>query len=223
MKRKQHKFIICFAIAGISTASLLAPLSTQGASILVNGDFESPTLQPVNSYSAYQLPTGWSGSTLGIFNVGPSGWTPRSASYPAPQSGNQYVDLGSGAGYSLSQAFTISSAGNYDLTWYDNTAVIQGGTPNSLYSVEVVDASQNTVAAGVFNAQHQGTWTLESLDFNLAAGNYTLEFLSQPTDIGTLLDNVSLVDPPAVPETTSTLGLTAIALWGLGMLKRKLA
>ena len=124
----------------------------------------------------------------------------------------------------LSQAFSVSSAANYDLTWYDNTAAFPGHTYTTTYSVEVINnVNSQVVAGGIFNAQHEGVWTLESLASIWRAGNYTLEFLSQPVASGALLDNISLVDPPAVPEVTSTLGLAAIALWGLGMLRRKLA
>ncbi|MGO8676415.1 MAG: hypothetical protein ACLQVX_11170 [Limisphaerales bacterium] len=228
MKRNQRKLIICLAIAGASTAPLLAPLSTQGASmsILVNGDFESPGVS-VNSYNKGLLPNGWYGNPEALFNVAPGGWGYAGGAWPGAESGSQYVDLGHSVGgvqNVLSQAFSVSSAANYDLTWYDNTAAFPGHTYTTTYSVEVINnVNSQVVAGGIFNAQHEGVWTLESLDFNLAAGNYTLEFLSQPVASGALLDNISLVDPPAVPEVTSTLGLAAIALWGLGMLRRKLA
>jgi hypothetical protein len=159
MRGRQHKFII-WLMAGVSTGPLLALLPSQGSSMLVNGDFESPAIE-VNLIGG-QLPSGWSGNPQASFDVAPAGWNMGGASWPAAESGGQYADLGNHPLQILFQTFAISSAGNYDLT-----------------------------------------------------------FLNQPTQLSALPGNIPLLDPSPMTETTSTLGLMAIALWGLGVWRRK--
>ena len=100
-----------------------------------------------------------------LFNVAPGGWGYAGGAWPGAESGSQYVDLGHSVGgvqNVLSQAFSVSSAANYDLTWYDNTAAFPGHTYTTTYSVEVINNVNSQVVAGGIstpNTRAFGLWS----------------------------------------------------------------
>lgn len=96
--------ITTLAICGIFASSALAQ------NLLLNGSFESPLI-PSNTFQT-GTPNDWtSGGPIGyIFNGVPANDTGLPGSWPGPEDGLQYVDIGDNSAQSLSQTFTVSSA-----------------------------------------------------------------------------------------------------------------
>ena len=170
-------------LAGIGFM-LFAPAAF--SNLIQNGSFESPALSP----GAYQqiTPTdwSWSGNPGFVFNTIGGG-------SPLAQHGDQFVDIGSTAAFSLKQDFSIVNSGVYELTWYDNATAFSQVAP---YSVAVI-GGDTTSAQFDSNQGVDGVWNSRSLLLNLTAGDYTLAF--SPVDIpgplpaqDRLIDNVSL-------------------------------
>ncbi len=202
--------ILAFAAAGAVVTNCAA------ASILLNGSFESPTV-PVNSYQ-FVTPNSWVGgsSTVALFN-GSVEISPGSY-WPSPENGQQYVDIGDVSTYSLSQGFTLTGGGAYQLAWYDNAYDTGTGT-TSPYSVTISNNSFQVVAAENLNAA-PAAWQGRALLLNLGPGTYTLTFtaLGIPYGYDTLLDNVTLTPVPTPPAmlllATGIAGLVSTRIRG---------
>lgn len=187
------------------------------AQIILNGSFESPAIPP-NTY-AFATPSPWTWDIREGHIVNGNAAEPTFP-IPLPQDGQQYLFLGDNETYSISQNIAVPDPGYYRLSWYDN-AYACCGQRRSPYIVRVYDDSHQTVAALGLDAWHDGVWANNTLDVNLAAGSYFIQFQPQgtlpPFSAATVLDNVALT-PVAVPEPASiglmALGLgVAVSLW----------
>jgi hypothetical protein len=189
---------------------LLSHCIAKAISIISNGSFESPVGSPgLNS----GRPTDWSG--FGSFVNGVING--NIANFPAPQDGNQFVNIGAGE---LVHAFTVVTPGDYSLTWFDNT--LTSGN-NGSYGLRVQDSSLTTVSFTAYSYNYSGTdWHARSLNLlGLSAGTYTLTY--GPGTSFTLLDNVALdlKTTTSVPDAGSTAGLLSLAVIGMALLDRK--
>jgi len=160
--------------------------SAHAQNLLLNGSFESPPIEA--DTIAIISPTSWDaccGNTAYRVLNGNYG-VPE---YAGPQDGHQYAAIGGGG--SLSQSFNITTAGDYQLGWYDNA----GDHPDPSPYTVTVSSGAGVMASTSLNASHfvQG-WLSHSLQLNLSPGMYTLQFHSEGPVFGlaTLLDNVSL-------------------------------
>ena len=174
---------------------------TAHANLIQNGSFEAPVQPRTGLWIA--TPTDWTGGGL-IFQGTVSGW-------PSPQDGIQFADIGGEPTPALTQVVQIPQAGSYTLTWNENEAF------GFSYSYSVL-------LNGILLANPSGvgsvTWTQESLEVDLSAGDNTLAFKGLGfTD--TLLDNLRL-EPTAAPDASSTFSLLTLALGGLAALRRRL-
>jgi hypothetical protein len=178
------------------------------ANLILNGGLELPAI-PANSIE-HVTPTDWSGCCT-IFN---GTFIEAGTTWPSPEEGNQFVDIGN-SGTSLSQTISITTEGNYVLSWYDNTGE-SGGVTGSPYLV-TIDSSGNTVISQPFNA-YTGSlnWSLRSLDILLSPGSYDLTFSAEgvPQGLDTLLDNVSLTAAVPVPAPLIGRGLPVLLAMG---------
>lgn len=167
-------------IAGAFVLCGIIGFSAHAQNLLLNGSFESPAI-PANTISL-ATPTSWQGGHR-LLNGNYGG-----SEYPGPQDGQQYAAIGSGA--ALSQAFTIATAGTYELSWFDNAGDHPDASP---YSV-TISSGAGVVASTSLNASHFPNWVSHSMQLNLSPGSYTLVFQSTGPAFGlaTLIDNVSL-------------------------------
>ena len=190
--------IRCKSFAGLLLAGGLltsAIVPAARANLILNGSFESPDLGPGNHFNV-AAPTSWTGAgnnyTIHNFSL-------PNATYPAAQDGNQYLATDSAH---VTQGFTIGTAGDYLLTWFDGT-IVTGNTGS--YHVNVLDSSlvvvsSQTIIYNYFN----GSWHQRSLNLTgLAVGNYSLEIGTAAS--GTFFDNVVLDAVGVVPEPTTML------------------
>lgn len=208
MKQTHKTTIVLLAVCA------MAGYGANAQNLLLNGSFESPSV-PTNIISA-TIPTSWSGSgpLLGMIHGAYGTLYP-----PLPQDGQQYVALGNSS--SLSQVFTISSPGNFTLSWFDSSE-FNGPGQFSPYQVIVTNSIGNTVMNASFdaNASGFGVWTPHSIGLALAADTYTLSFYGNAGFFAerSLLDNVSLVPEPSSISVVLAAGLTAA---GFRKLRRK--
>ena len=200
----RHGLVIVAIVTGGCLFSCLA-----SANIVLNGGFELPSI-PANSIENV-TPTDWTGFST-IFN---GTYIEPGSTWPSPEEGNQFVDIGNAVGTSLSQTISITTGGSYVLSWYDNTGEF-GGVTGSPYLMKVLDSSLDTVISQSLNA-YTGSlnWQMRSLDMVLSPGSYDLAFFPEgvPQGLDTLLDNVSLT--AAVPEP-STWAMLLLGFAGLG-------
>jgi hypothetical protein len=204
-RRTRSLSVISVAVGSLT---LLAPPAANAISLISNGSFESP-VGPVSPGLNSARPTGWSG--FGSFSSGVINGT--LANFPAPQDGNQFVNIGNGE---LVQAFTVVTPGDYSLTWFDNT--LTSGN-NGSYGVRVSDGFLTTSFTAYSYNYSGAPWHARSLDLNnLTAGTYTLTYT--PGTSFTFLDNVvlDLKTTTSVPETGSTAGLLGLAFLGITLL-----
>lgn len=198
-------------LAGIGFM-LFAPAAF--SNLIQNGSFESPALSP----GAYQqiTPTdwSWSGTPGFVFNTIGGG-------SPLAQHGDQFVDIGNTAAFSLKQDFSIVNSGVYELTWYDNAAAFPQVAP---YSVAVI-GGDTTSAQFDSNQGVDGIWNSRSLRLNLSAGNYTLAF--SPVDIAgpvlaqdRLIDNVSIGAIP-IPGSVWLMSTALACLSGFSLRRHR--
>lgn len=179
---KKHIILAVCAIVGFST---------RAQNLLLNGGFESPTIPSDTAQNA--TPSSWAwGSNVGlIFNGNVGGiW-----SWPPPQEGQQFVDIGNESFYTLSQAFTVTNQGVYMLSWYDSSGHA-GGLTTSPYSMIVSTGGVQTLTSNRFDAYHAtiGVWQARTQQLALIPGSYTLRFRAEGVFNGldSLIDNVSL-------------------------------
>jgi hypothetical protein len=188
-------------------AAALMTISVRArADLLQNGSFESPAI-PANSKASITPDSWyWTGS------VG-AGWVFNDPVYistlPLAEDGSQYVDIGFNGIWTLSQSFTVSSPGAYDLTWYDNTAINPPGP--SLYGVKIRDDLAQIIVNQTFDAAHAGAWQQVELPLTLSSGTYTLTFSGNSSGYDSLIDNVSLTSVPE-PSSLALLGVAVGAL-----------
>ena len=180
MNQSKYKRAIAF---GLLTATIHA------ANLVQNGSFEAPGEPGKGYYNS--TPTNWIGGAL-LFqgtNVVING-----ATWPSPEVGIQYEDIGNAASGSiaLSQLINIPQTGYYALTWFDNEAF--GYT----HSYEIL-VNSNIVA--VFSDLGQTNWTFRALLLNLSAGSNTLAFFGLG-GYDTVIDNVDLESTVAPPQLT---------------------
>ncbi len=164
---------------------MLLTCSVHAQNVLLNGSFESPSI-PSNSVLDTD-PVSWSGTNFVIINGD------HSPSYPLPQDGQQYVQLGHSS--ILSQAFSIGINGVYMLAWFDSTE-FNGPDSQSPYSVSVIDGGGNPVVSEDFDANSISlrSWSPHSLQVALVQGDYTIQFEGHvgQSGEGSHIDNVSL-------------------------------
>jgi PEP-CTERM motif len=193
-------------------AALLVTASPVSANVLLNGDFEAPTTATYTYLTGLNNDWTYGGSGV-VNNVGGTAWF--GGSPPLGSSGNQFAFL-QGAGSSISQTFSIATAGTYGISWIDaGRPDIFGGCcrGDQTYRVSLnstVIGTYSTVSGVGFNNE------VANLGF-LSGGSYTLTFLGLPTDQSTLdetafLDNVNV---SAVPEP-STWAMLILGFLGLG-------
>jgi len=154
------------------------------AQTIFNGGFEEPPHTADGIFGGISL-NGWTGNPAFVFRGETAGW-------PLPQEGQQYVDLGWGAGtYRISQALTTKVAGEHRLSWFHNTA-LGFGPGNTSYSVEIADAGGHRIADGSFDPGNFGEWKPASMGAVLSPGDYVVTFISGPGGIDALLDGVAI-------------------------------
>jgi len=163
--------------------------SALAQNLIVNGSFELPDDGQTHSYltpDSWQSTNGMTGQPVIYFDVNYS------------QDGKQYIAIGTegtGIHNNLSQSFTVTNAGSFLLTWFDQIPAAYG-PQQSIYSVTLFDSSNSIITNNILNAYHPSPgWKSESTQFVLAGGTYTLRFqgLVAPGGVGSLLDNVSVI------------------------------
>jgi len=166
--------------------------------LILNGSFELPAI-PANSYENTTPPTYWSlsgGQFAFLDNGNVTGVLQPGATWPLPEDGQQFVDIGNEPTFSLSQDFTVTNPGIYTLSWYDNTGQI-GGLQGSPYTATVINTGtvQTVTSTNLDGWNATSAWTPRSIQLSLSSATYALEFQSDnyPSGLDTLIDNVSLV------------------------------
>jgi hypothetical protein len=199
-------------------------VSTAHANLILNGSFEDnqPTALPGNG----TIPNSWtfaSGVGYLMHSDVPFAWFPYTA--PGAEAGYQY-ELLQYFDTRLQQSFHVGTAGDFELTWFDN-ALYAGASaaPPMQYRVYVYDSLNNLVASAT-EGPYSGstTWNARSLSMNLGTGDYVLSFrndLYTSASIGyyVTLDNVGL-NVSAVPEpTTMIAGALLLLPFGVSTLR----
>jgi len=170
-------------------ACVVVDHSARAQNLLLNGSFESPAIS--SNTTQHTAPSSWTwGSSVGLIFNGNLGST-----WPLPQEGQQFVDIGNESIYTLSQTFTVTNQGVYVLSWHDSSAHA-GALTTSPYSMTVITGAVQTVTSNGFDAYHAtvGVWAARSQQFALSPGTYSLRFRAEGVFNGldSLIDNVSL-------------------------------
>lgn len=166
--------------------------------MLQNGGFEAPAIADASLQAV--TPASWTGgaalmnpNTSGAISGNPFTW-------PQPAEGQQYDDIGNTPATPLSQAFTVTTAATYRITWQDNTGLnIVPGFRTAPYLVTLIDGSSQQVFSLNLDSYHPtGAWETRTTDRVLSAGTYTLTFASQNSAnrTDTLIDAVSVKAVP---------------------------
>lgn len=180
-----------------SADAILTFQSQQSQNLILNGSFESPVVT-ANSYQT-ATPTywNWTGGTSGyIFN----GIVTTGAYWPPPENGQQFVDIGPNSYGPLSQTFTVTNQGNYQLSWFDSVGQ-SGGLMTAPYSVAILTATLQTVSSNNFDSYNASSaWVPRSVELTLDPGTYTLRFggLGAYGGLNALIDNVFLGEFSAI-------------------------
>jgi len=198
-------------VAGLLLAAWFCALGAQ-AQIIVNGGFESPAIPADTLLPA--APDGWSVDPHGYTHTGYIMNGKYGDIWPWPQSGQQYFDVGNGSTYVLSQTFSVTAPGSYQLDWFATAAT---SVDFLQYFVTIKDAAETTVASGSYDDATRTAWRARSLGMTLGAGAYTLSFM--PGDVGgdLLVDTVALT---LVPEPGAWALLAALGLAGFTVGRR---
>lgn len=204
MSKSEMRWLKCLVAAGVVSAASAG--QAQAANLVVNGDFETPSLGS-STFQCFWNSTksGWL-STFGatghgscFINGGKGGWPPAFSGSQFMYV-NDYADAGTSAGQTLS---------------------LEAGTTYSLtFALASFGAANANVTLGDFTAsivQTQTSWqTYSYLYTPKASGNAALKFTSAATGV-VMVDGVSVAALPApvpVPEPASAL----LLLCGLGAL-----
>ncbi len=206
MKSCRHAFLLSSLLLAANCLTPVVVSTANAALILNNGSFENP-VEPEGGFSV--VPTGWTTpEATGAIIHPPGSLGPL---YPPAQNGLQYELLNSG---SIRQVFTVVTAGDYQLTWFDNTLTDR----STDYQVYVYDhLNLNNIIASTTVASFHGaaTWNARSLSMTLAAGDYDLRF-NNPGGAGNdyyALDNASIAPVPEPP----TIFAVALLLLPIGI------
>jgi len=199
----------------------LAALPVFGASLTVNGGFESP-LAPAGCFTFNNPPfplcgsvPGWTGSFAidSDTSGGTIGGPPQT---PIPE-GIQWAMVFNSDGFS--QTVNVTQAGSYTLTWSDAGRGLNpfGNSGNQSYNVAV---GGNVL--GFFTTTTGSPWVNRSITFSAGPGNLALDFnLTGGGGAAAYFDNVQLnLNVPATTPEPSTLGLVIAALGVLGFRRR---
>lgn len=172
-----------------AAASATLAFSADAQNLLLNGSFEAPSL-PSNSVQLL-APASWS-SVADLFNGNNNGY--YNAVWPTAQDGQQFVGLQG----SLSQSFTVTHPGAYQLSWFESigwTASLPGA---SWYSVTVTDSAHNVIALASLRDNQPLIWQNAMLPLDLSAGSYTLTLTDNGgvNNYSALFDNISITPVP---------------------------
>jgi hypothetical protein len=204
---------------GLLTAAILASMAASPANanvLLTNGDFEAPTTGTYAYLTGLNNDWTYAGAGVGIINnTGGTAWF--GGSLPPGSSGNQFAFI-QGSGSSISQTFSVSTAGAYSISWIDaGRPDIYGGCcrGDQMYQV-----SLNSTIIGSYSTATGVGFDTETANLgNLSSGPYTLTFLGLPTmnstaDETAFIDNVNV---SAVPEP-STWAMMILGFAGIGFM-----
>jgi hypothetical protein len=225
-------------LATLAALSLTALASHAAGNLIVNGDFETGSYAGWNS----NVQSGSSGGLNVVANG--AGNSPISGfAYQANAAGGNFFSITDQTGpgsYSLTQSFTLASAGtvhiSFDMFANDQAGVIFANgrdfntSPNQNAEVDILtgsadaftNASSDIVSVlygpGADNlSNNPNPWTSYSDDLSLAAGTYQIRF-AETDNQGFFqqgVDNVSVTAASAVPEPGSwTLLLAGLAAFG---------
>jgi hypothetical protein len=182
-----------------SADAVLTFQSQQAQDLILNGSFELPVVSANTFQSATPTFWSWGGGTSGVMFHGsvPSGYGGFAAYWPPPENEQQFVDIGPNSYGPLSQTFTVTNQGTYELNWFDSAGQ-SGGLKTAPYSVTIVTGAMQTVASNSFDAYNATSdWVERSILLTLSPGTYTLKFvgLNAYGGLNALIDNVTLVQP----------------------------
>ena len=220
-----------YAKAGILAILSSASVLHAQTNLIQNGSFESPLITS-NTFETGIAPVDWTiAGTSGapasyLFNGVPSNNTGLTGSWPGPEDGLQYEDIGDNPQASLYQDFTISSSGSYDLSWFDDSFIQTINYPTSSYLVSIVSSSQQTLFSASFQPASNSNWQSRSEELTLPTGVYALTFTPQGTygQLDALIDNVSIVQTASVPEPSTWAMLVAgVELMMFGVCRRRIS
>ena len=198
-------------------ASAFVVFAARSQNLILNGSFEQPVI-PTNIYQT-ATPTNWNwsdGTSGYIFNG--NGGDP--STWPLPEHGQQFVDIGPISYGPLTQNFTITSPGVYVLSWFDDSGQ-SGGLTTAPYYVRVFTGAAQTVTSNTFDAYNAtSAWVLRTNQLELIPGTYTLQFagLNLYGGLNPLIDNVSLVQVQAEnDDLLATIRFSAVDICWAGL------
>jgi choice-of-anchor C domain-containing protein len=198
-----------FAVAGLLSAS------SAGAVSIVNGSFESGSVDPGAGFTTLgngsTAITGWVVGGLGIDYIG---------GYWQADDGVRSIDLSGNNKGSISQALSGLVVGG---VYHVNFAL--AGNPDGGGSTKVAVASDGGSQSQVFSFIQGGNtrtnmgWTDQTFDFVATASTANLTFSATQFDaFGPALDNVSISGP--IPEP-ATWALMILGFGGVGAMIRR--
>lgn len=190
-------------IVALTLLSGTLPASAQ----LLNPDFELPSIAS-ETHQAMSA-ADWAG---GIYIFNGAGGVPLS--FPPPDSGAQYVDIGSGPSGLLSQTVVIDHPSVLNLSW-SGASGLGIGTGMALYKARIIGVGQLVPEQeGSYDGGHHGVWQHESLpSVTVSAGSYRVQFEGFNGNGDSLIDNVNLNVTP-VPEPDQLAAWTSLGLVG---------
>ena len=202
---------------------------TASTSMITNGVFSANaaayTASPGYSQGGNPAaPTGWttSGGSSGV-NGPDTGFYGSGGYQPfAPKSTAGVTDFNflQGKGAFSAQTVATTAGHSYTLTF---DAAARGANPSAVLEVILTDATNGSRIITLTPAITNAAFIPFFLNFTAISGSTNIEFLNNsPAGIDDTVDvsNVSLSDPPAVPEP-ATLGVFAIGGLALALVGRK--